>query len=103
MKSADTIDEFLKQAAADKRLFPTHICLFMAIFYHSPEGLPFTEFQVSRRKLMLFSRIKSKATYHKCLSELVAFGYVSYEPSFNPYKASLVRMLGDRNATERVE
>jgi len=93
MKSADTLDLFIKRAALDNRLFPTHISLFMAIFYHSHAGLPFIEFQVSRRKLMLFSRIKSKATYHKCLSELVAFGYISYQPSFDPYKASLVRIL----------
>lgn len=95
MKSADTIDEFLKQAAADKRLFPTHICLFMAIFYHSHAGFPFTEFQVSRRKLMLFSHIRSKATYHKCLNELVAFGYITYQPSFDPSKASLVSIISD--------
>ena len=93
MKAADTLDHFLKQAAADNRLFPSHISLFMAIFYHNHTGLPFTEFQVSRRKLMLFARIKSKATYHKCLNELVAFGYITYQPSFDPYKASLIRML----------
>jgi len=97
MKSADTLDQFLKQAAEDNRLFPSHISLFMAVFYHSHAGLPFTELQVSRRKLMLFSRIKSKATYHKCLGELVAFGYITYQPSFDPYKASLVSIISDFN------
>jgi len=95
MKSADTLDQFLKQAAADKRLFPTHISLFMAIFYHSHAELPLTPFQVSRRTLMMFSRIKSKATYHKCLSELVTFGYINYQPSFDPFKASKVSIIGN--------
>jgi len=103
MKSVDTLDQFLNQAAADNRLYPTHISLFIAIFYHSHAGLPFTKFQVTRRKLMIFSRIKSKATYHKCLRELVAFGYISYQPSFDPYKASLVTMLSEWDTAEIIK
>jgi hypothetical protein len=33
---------------------------------------------------MVMAKISSRATYHKCLNDLVAFGYLSYMPSFNP-------------------
>ncbi len=73
MKLSFPVDNFLKRAAGDSRLLPTHISLFMAIFYYSDERDPKCLFQVCRRKLMQFSRIRSKATYHKCMNELVAY------------------------------
>lgn len=39
---------------------------------------------------MRISKICSKATYHKCMRELNDKGYLKYEPSFNPYKGSMV-------------
>jgi hypothetical protein len=42
---------------------------------------------------MRFSRIRSVVTYHKCMRELVAYGYIVYQPSFDPYRASLVSMI----------
>jgi hypothetical protein len=92
MKFATQVDQFLKKAADDKHLLPSHISLFMAMFYYSPDK-PGDHFQVSRKKLMRFSRIKSKATYHKCIRELVACGYIDYQPSYDPYRASSVALL----------
>lgn len=42
---------------------------------------------------MRISKICSKATYHKCMRELHEKGYVIYEPSYNPFRGSLVRMV----------
>jgi len=92
MKSSYPVDNFLKRAAIDSHLFPSHIILFISIFYYSPEKNPKGFFQVSRRKLMQFSRIKSKTTYHKCIADLVHFKYITYEPSFDPYLASKVSL-----------
>lgn len=92
MKAATQIDQFLKRAANDDRLLPSHISLFMAMFYYSP-GKAGEYFQVSRKRLMRFSRIKSVATYHKCLKELVAYSYVDYQPSYDPYRASSAALL----------
>lgn len=90
MKSSFALECFLKSVAEDKKLLPTHISLFMAVFYYSKAGSPLTSFQVCRRKLMYFSRIKSKSTYHKCLSDLVELGYLFYQPSYDPGKGSTV-------------
>ena len=92
MKSAQPAECFLQKAANDERLLPSHISLFIALFYYSPDT-PCQHFQVSRRKLMRFSRIKSIATYHKCIKELVAYGYVNYQPSYDPYRASRVSLV----------
>ena len=93
MKLAFPIADFLERAANDEGLLPSHISLFMAIFHYSNEHDPAMVFRVCRRKLMQYSRIRSKATYHKCISELVAFGYITYEPSYDPYRASRVSLV----------
>jgi hypothetical protein len=92
MKLATQADRLLQKAANDDRLLPSHISLFMAMFYYSSDK-PGDHFQVSRKKLMRFSRIKSVATYHKCIKELVAYGYIDYQPSYDPYRASSVALL----------
>ncbi|WP_454803175.1 hypothetical protein [Mucilaginibacter phyllosphaerae] len=45
---------------------------------------------MTRRELMAFSKIASIATYHKCIRELDAFGYIRYQPSYHPKLGSRV-------------
>ena len=99
MKLSFPIDNFLESAAEDGRLLPTHITLFIAIFYYSKADDPEEIFRVSRSQLMHHSLIKSKSTYHKCITELVEYGYITYKPSFDPLKASMVRIVTDGNPT----
>ena len=84
---------FFEQAGNDRRLLPTHIGLVAALFHHHDCGNPHGYFHASRSRLMRFSRIRSIATYHKCLSELVAYGYVEYRPSWHPAKGSRFRLI----------
>ncbi|WP_255606860.1 hypothetical protein [Pedobacter polysacchareus] len=64
----------------------------MAIFYYSSAD-PKAAFRVCRRKLMQFSRIRSLSTYHKCMAELVIYGYINYQPSYDPIRASTVSLI----------
>ncbi|WDF69204.1 hypothetical protein PQ465_02195 [Sphingobacterium oryzagri] len=84
--------QFFKRLADDDRLLPSHLGLVMALYY---EGglLPLDSFRASRRKLMRASRIRSTSTYHKCLGELVQYGYIEYEPSWHPKEASRFRFI----------
>ena len=93
MKLSITADKFLRKAANDNRLLPSHSSLFIAMFYFSPGDVPESFFKVSRKMLMRFSRIKSVATYHKCIQELVAYGYILYQPSYDPYRASRLSQI----------
>ena len=92
MKSAQAIENFLERAGGDERLLPSHFSLFLAIFHHSGEDAH-APFSVSRRKLMAHSRLGSTATYHKRISELAEFGYISYAPSFDPILASTIKIV----------
>ncbi len=82
--------EWIGRIGADSRMLATHVSLLTALFViYQREGCT-NPFHVSRKKLMGFSRIRSIATYHKCMRELDAFGYVRYQPSYHPTQGSLV-------------
>jgi hypothetical protein len=76
----------------DDRLNPTHISLYMALFQEWNSSRFAVEFYVNRRDLMLASKIGSKSTYHRCVTNLDSWGYLSYYPSNNPYKGSKIKM-----------
>ncbi|MEQ3665426.1 transcriptional regulator [Olleya sp.] len=42
---------------------------------------------------MKLSKIGSKSTYHRCTKELHHYKYLIYEPSHNPFKGSIIKML----------
>lgn len=79
------LKDFIAGLANDKRLHPSHQCLLIVLFgIWQKAGYP-QLFGVTRRKLMHLSRIRSTATYHKCISELIAFEYIRYLPTYNHY------------------
>jgi hypothetical protein len=83
--------QWIGRIGADSRMLATHVSLLTALFViYQREGCT-NPFHVSRKKLMEFCRIRSIVTYHKCMRELDAFGYVRYQPSYHPKQGSLVR------------
>lgn len=93
---------FFDKVSKDDQLNPTHISLYVSLFqfwnacrFHNP-------ISISRSEVMKVSKICSKATYHKCIRELNDRGYLHYEPSYNPFKGSLVYLFDFRTGTEQV-
>src|SRR5579872_7324722 len=82
--------KMIRRMGKDPRLLATHISLCTALFACWQKNGFVSPFPVSRKQLMAFSRIASVATYHKCIKELDAYGYIRYEPSFHPKMGSLV-------------
>jgi hypothetical protein len=76
----------------DERLNPTHISLYMALFQEWNSSRFADEFYVNRRDLMRASKIGSKSTYHRCVTDLDSWLYLCYFPSNNPYKGSKIKM-----------
>ena len=76
----------------DDRLNPTHISLYMALFQEWNSSRFADEFYVNRRDLMRAAKIGSKSTYHRCVTDLDSWFYLSYFPSNNPYKGSKIKM-----------
>lgn len=84
---------FFEKISNDETLNPTHISLYMALFQFWNGNLFKNPVSISRDEVMQISKINSKATYHKCLKNLHASGYINYEPSFNSFKGSQVHMV----------
>jgi hypothetical protein len=94
METPDQLSYFISRAASDKRLRPTHISLYVALCHAWIMNRFQQGYHVSRSKLMMFSRIHSKTTYHKTISELASMGYIRYRPSYHPMEGSKVSLLG---------
>ncbi|MCK0124535.1 hypothetical protein MWU76_08985 [Gelidibacter sp. F2691] len=76
----------------DDRLNPPHISLYMALFLEWNSSRFAIEFYVNRTDLMKASKIRSKSSYHRCVTDLNSWNYLSYFPSKSPYKGSKIRM-----------
>lgn len=97
METLDQLSGFIIRAASDERLRPTHIALYNALC-HSWISSSFQPcYHVSRRQLMMLSRIRSCTTYHKAMRDLRDFGYLKYRPSYHPVKGSEVSLLDVSN------
>jgi hypothetical protein len=84
----DILNRFLLAVAGNPKILPSHISLFSAILSFREGGI--NSFNVSRSKLMRLSKLSSTATYHKCIQDLIIFGFISYKPSFNPLLGSVI-------------
>ena len=84
---------FFERVTQDKTLNPTHVSLYIALFQFWNCNRFKNPISISRDEVMRISKISSKATYHKCLKNLHALGYIKYEPSYNPFRGSHVIMF----------
>ncbi|MFD3003149.1 hypothetical protein ACFS7Z_22490 [Pontibacter toksunensis] len=92
---------FFHRVSRDYRLNPTHVSLYMALFLQWNLCRFRNPLSVSRAELMEISRISSRVTYHRCIKELHAWGYLHYDPSYNHFRGSLVYMLGFDDMQDR--
>lgn len=92
MNSFVLVARFLRIAAEDDRLLSVHVALYVSICSLRPSKNPGTGFRVSRRELMRLAKIRSIVTYHRRLKQLVEFGFIAYEPSYDPYRASRITL-----------
>jgi hypothetical protein len=81
---------FFDRIVKDRQLNPTHISLYIALFQYWNVNRFQNPISITRDEIMRISKICSKATYHKCMRELNDKGYIKYEPSYNPFKGSMV-------------
>ena len=84
---------FFDKVMRDERLHPTHISLYVSLFQFWNVQRFKNPISISRDEVMRVSKICSKATYHKCMKDLHNFSYLHYDPSFNPYRGSLVTLF----------
>lgn len=90
METLHELSAFYDAIADDPRIGATHISLYMALFqrwnlcgFENP--VSFTS-----QEIMPLAKINSRATYHKCLNDLVDYGYITYISSCNPFLKNIV-------------
>lgn len=84
---------FFDKVVLDNSLNPTHISLYISIFQFWNLNRFQNPISITRDEVMRISKICSKATYHKCMREMNDKGYLKYEPSYNPFRGSLVYLI----------
>ncbi|MEB2785018.1 hypothetical protein [Algoriphagus persicinus] len=86
------MEYYVERIVKERNLQPTRVAVFLALLKLWKEQKRCNPFQISRRKIMKLSGVKSIVTYHKCISELTDRGLVEYQPSYHPRLGSEVRL-----------
>ena len=90
MKPLKALTRFMVQATKNKDVLPTHVSLYLALFWSWKQHGFCEPFPIYRKELMALAHIHSIATYHKCIKDLSGMGVIGYLPSYNYYQGSLI-------------
>jgi hypothetical protein len=93
MKQNNKIIDFFGNVIEDHQMAPTHISLYVSLFQVWSINQYQTPFRICRKNVMQLSKIRSFATYHKCINELQEAGFIIYSPSYNPYIGSSIEII----------
>ena len=83
-------NNFFDLAFKDGRLNTSHISVYMALLETWNLNKCKDPILIKRDKIMAIAKIKSIATYHKCIKELNNWNYINYRPQHNPAHNSYV-------------
>ena len=93
MNNLNQLSVFLQRVTADINLRSSHISLYTVLCQAWLKNGCKNPFNISRRQVMNLSRIKSLATYHRIIRELICYKYIHYSPSYHPVKGSEISLL----------
>ncbi|GAA0537221.1 hypothetical protein LX66_1922 [Chitinophaga japonensis] len=90
MDTNEKLATFFRAIENDPRISITHIGVFSAIlqYWQSHEGR--NPVEAYSYDIMPLAKISSSKTYHRCIRDLNAYGYVRYEASFKRNQASKI-------------
>jgi hypothetical protein len=94
---------FFDRIIPERNLNPTHVSLYIALFQFWNINRFQNPISITRDEVMLICKISSKATYHKCMKDLNDKGYIKYEPSYNPFKGSIIFLFDFSEPKEPVQ
>ena len=93
MEEVKGLTNFYNGIKDNNRIGTTHISLYMALFQLYNVNDFCNPVEITRVLLMEMAKISGLATYHKIIKQLQEYGYIRYEPSFNPTISSAVWLL----------
>lgn len=93
MRENNKIIDFFGSVIKDQRMTPAHLSLYVALFQLWSINEYVNPFLICRKDVMQLSKIKSFATYHKCITEMHEAGFIVYSPSYNSYVGSSIEIV----------
>lgn len=93
MMHIDMLTRFVDETRETPNVHHTHVMLYAALWFRWKDNGFQQPFAIYRNGLMGRAGIRSTDTYHKCMSNLVELGYVTYEPSYDHHEGSKVMLL----------
>ena len=92
MGNGKDIAQFMDQAKGDPRIGPLHISLYVAIYSCWIRQGGGQVVEVSAKELKDLAKISGGTPFYRRLKQLHKYGYLVYEPSFNPVVRSRVML-----------
>lgn len=87
------MNQVFQKFCQDHRLNPNHISLYLALFQEWNANRFAKKTFISRREVMKKSKIRSRTTYNRCMTQLNNWGYIDYHPSRDAFRGSIVEMI----------
>lgn len=81
---------YITRITADARLNTSHLSIYMALLTCWQNQDFNDEFKISRKEIMRLSKVAGISTYHRCMKQMIKFGYFKYQPEYDSYKGSKV-------------
>lgn len=90
MDNLKPLSAFFLAIEKDFRISTTHIAIYAALLQFRIDKGFINPVQAYSIEIQKIAKIMSPKTYHKCMRELDAYGYVVYVPTKNKNKKSLI-------------
>jgi hypothetical protein len=84
------ISVFFEAIRNDGRISVTHIGVYAALVQYWQEHEFLNPMNAYSYEIMRLAKLSASTTYHKCIRDLHAYGYVHYEPSFKRNRRSRI-------------
>jgi replication initiation and membrane attachment protein DnaB len=89
--------DFFKAIEEDPRVNSRHVSLYASLFQFWINKENKSRLELFSNEVMGLCKISASSTYHKTIRELHAFGYIIYDPSFNPHQRSRISLTKLKN------
>lgn len=83
MLPTDIFEGLYENLLNDNRVNVCHCSIYMALILLSHKNELANAFPISRKGIMELSHFYGILTYHKCIRQLEAYGYIRYNPSYS--------------------
>lgn len=90
MEILEPLSDFFSAIENDNRISITHIGIYEALLQYWKERKYINPITVFSYEVMAKSKISASTTYHKCIRDLNAYGYIRYVPSYKRNQGSKV-------------